>query len=61
MVKIIKFVYFMTLFLSMLLVTTKEDGSVECIANIDCPQIFMLPFVMRCINFRCQIVNSEDT
>nr|ABN05897.1 hypothetical protein MtrDRAFT_AC149039g14v2 [Medicago truncatula] len=45
----------------MLLVTTKEDGSVECIANIDCPQIFMLPFVMRCINFRCQIVNSEDT
>jgi len=94
MVKIIIFVYFMTLFLSMFLVTPKDDGkpfisqffnfllyivhnilsyfinnilfsfsiigSIECISNIDCPQIFMLPFVMRCINFRCKIVNSEE-
>ncbi|AES97869.1 Nodule Cysteine-Rich (NCR) secreted peptide [Medicago truncatula] len=53
MVKTLKFVYDMILFIFLYLVAKNVAESIECRTVADCPKLISSKFVIKCIEKRC--------
>ncbi|CAJ2669409.1 unnamed protein product [Trifolium pratense] len=65
MAEILKLVYVMILFLSLVDAQKKYMPKFfprlhECEHDGDCPEIVSYPLVMRCINYKCVVVNNVN-
>ncbi|AES77726.1 Nodule Cysteine-Rich (NCR) secreted peptide [Medicago truncatula] len=59
MTKIVVFIYVVILLLTIFHVSAKKKRYIECETHEDCSQVFMPPFVMRCVIHECKIFNGE--
>ncbi|CAL5189858.1 unnamed protein product [Lathyrus oleraceus] len=63
MAKILKFVYAFILCISLFIVATKADGSVECESDVDCKPNYCMFFSGMCIDNKClcSVKNPKET
>ncbi|CAL5191471.1 unnamed protein product [Lathyrus oleraceus] len=61
MAKIHMFIYAMIIFLSLSLVAAEHFPlEHECRIDQDCTRVVEYPLVMRCIGYRCVVINTND-